>query len=88
MMDGEYYFEHDLSETEKLTVSPITNAEAAEADCEFCDGFGYYLCSWSLVEGKWEKRLLAKMIDADAASSLWTVLRATKAPETTGTTIR
>jgi hypothetical protein len=74
--DGEYWFEHQISETQTLSISTITNAAAEEVNCGFCDGFGYYLSFWErLGNGQLQQTVLAKMVSEEAAKELWGMLK-------------
>jgi hypothetical protein len=73
--EGEYWFEIPLPGDRMLTIGTIANATAEETDCDFCDGWGYYLCVWETVNGQRESRVLAKMVSEAAAKQLWMLLQ-------------
>ena len=77
----EYHFEIPISNHRLLCVGPITRgeAEAANEEAEFCDGFGHYLFIADEQEPRGDVEIVAKLVSEEAAVRLSGLLRARRA---------
>lgn len=68
--EEDFRWEKEISPSETLVIGTITNATAKEVGSPFIEGFGLYLAVWEHVNGRWEQRVLGRLVDEEAARDL------------------